>query len=435
MAPRPLSRKGRGEEWPLARRITSTMTLATIVCTALAAYLIGAIPFGYLVARSRGVDILQKGSGNIGATNVGRVLGKKFGILVFVFDFAKGALPALAARWLATPDVVALLGRDGLPVLAGLSSFIGHMFPVYLRFRGGKGVATGAGVVTVLVPGPTAGALLTWLVVVSVSRYVSLASLTAVVVLCLLRVVATPAPFGSDNLTLTVFCFVAAALVFLRHRSNIARLLRATENQIEGGATMFLLAKTLHVLALGLWFGSAVFFNLIAAPLLFHKFEALVTTSSEERAVLPLTDTRDKEMGTRLAGAAVSPIFPWFFLLEGSCGVIVALTAWSWSRAQPAHVVHRVRSAVAVLALATVVVAWPLAEKVSQLRWERYSANPALAAAAKAAFGPWHGYSLLLSLVTLALVTVLMALAAQLPVAETVKVPVEARRAPANQSA
>src|SRR5581483_410064 len=149
----------------------TSLALAALVL--IGSYLIGSVPFGYLVARWRGVDIFREGSGNIGATNVGRVLGKRFGILVFVFDFAKGALPALAGRWLTTPDVMELVGRDGLAVLAGLAAFVGHMFPVYLRFRGGKGVATGAGVVTVLVPLPTLGGLLSWLVVVSISRYVS----------------------------------------------------------------------------------------------------------------------------------------------------------------------------------------------------------------------------------------------------------------------
>src|SRR5207302_11329758 len=146
--------------------------------------------------------LLQQGSGNIGATNVGRVLGWRFGVLVFLFDFAKGALPALAGRLLNKPDVAELLGRDGLPMLAGLAAFVGHLFPVYLRFRGGKGVATGAGVVTVLVPGPTLGALLAWLLVVSVSRYVSLASLAAVAALCVLRLLLTTEPFQRDNLTL-----------------------------------------------------------------------------------------------------------------------------------------------------------------------------------------------------------------------------------------
>jgi acyl-phosphate glycerol 3-phosphate acyltransferase len=393
------------------------MTPALIACTVLLSYLVGAIPFGYAVARGRGVDILLHGSGNIGATNVGRVLGRRFGLLVLALDFAKGALPVAAARWLAVnadAPVTPFLGPDGLPVLAGLAAFLGHLFPLYLRFRGGKGVATGAGAVAVLLPGPALGALLTWLVVVCASRYVSLASVTAAAALCGFRLILMPAAFSSAHATLTGFCFLAAALVIVRHRANLRRLLNGTENQV-GIPAMPLFLRTLHVLAVGLWFGSAVFFNLIAAPLLFQKFEALATTPSAERAILPLPPEYDKEMGTRLAGAAVSPIFPWFFLLEGVCGFVVALTAWGWARAEPQNRVHRLRSTLALLALATVVAAWPLSEKVSQLRFERYNSDPQIAAVAKAAFGTWHLYSLLLSLVTLGLVTVLMALVAQLP--------------------
>src|SRR5437763_2156063 len=170
------------------------MSPLSLALGALLSYLIGAVPFGYLIARARGVDILHAGSGNIGATNVGRILGKRFGLLVFALDFAKGAVPTyLCLRWLGVTA----------GVTAGLAAFVGHLFPVYLRFRGGKGVATGAGVVTVLVPGPTVGALVAWLLVVSITRYVSLASLAAVAVLCLLRVLLTPAPFQGDHRTLT----------------------------------------------------------------------------------------------------------------------------------------------------------------------------------------------------------------------------------------
>src|SRR5947209_1029630 len=113
-----------------------------VLSVVLAAYLIGAIPFGFLVARARGVDILSQGSGNIGATNVGRVLGRRFGILVFLLDFLKGAVPTFAAGILALRHAEELppwLARDGLAVLAGLAAFVGHMFPVYLNFNGGKG--------------------------------------------------------------------------------------------------------------------------------------------------------------------------------------------------------------------------------------------------------------------------------------------------------
>jgi glycerol-3-phosphate acyltransferase PlsY len=389
----------------------------------LAAYLIGAIPFGFLVARLRGVDILQHGSGNIGATNVGRILGKRFGILVFVLDFLKGAVPTLAVVLLAhlhRDEFSEWLRDDGLAVLAGLAAFLGHLFPVYLKFKGGKGVATGAGVVAVLVPVAALAALVTWVAVVFLTRYVSLASLAAVVALVAMRFLTVPDPLSGQATTLTSFCLVAAALVFVRHRSNIARLAEGKESKIRGVDAVSTVVRVIHVLALGLWFGSAVFFNLIAAPALFQKFEALGDnpTAVERTWLPPFT----KEEGTRLAGVAVSPMFPWFFLLEGVCGLLVTLTALAWSRAKPGERVHRVRAWLALAALATIVVGWPLAQKASELRYLRYQGDEAARAAARAAFGTWHGYSLLLSLLTLILVTGLMALAAILPERTTPKV-------------
>src|SRR5436305_2367646 len=172
--------------------------------TALVAYLVGAIPFGYLVARRRGVDLFAHGSGNIGATNVGRVLGRRFGILVFVLDFLKGALPVAVVVPLAAvlaPGAETALGPpDVLRVGAAGLAFLGHLFPVYLGFRGGKGVATGAGTVFVLVPGPAALAVLTWVVVLLASRIVSLASLAAVTILVVARLIGTPAAFAAENL-------------------------------------------------------------------------------------------------------------------------------------------------------------------------------------------------------------------------------------------
>src|SRR3954471_13892696 len=103
------------------------------------AYLVGAIPFGWLVARSRGVDIFHAGSGNIGATNVGRTLGRKYGLLVFALDFAKGALPVLVAGHLPAEAHESLVQPDALRVGCGVMAFLGHMFPIYLGFRGGKG--------------------------------------------------------------------------------------------------------------------------------------------------------------------------------------------------------------------------------------------------------------------------------------------------------
>jgi acyl-phosphate glycerol 3-phosphate acyltransferase len=421
-----------------------------VVLTFLLAYLIGGVPFGYLVARGRGVDILHQGSGNIGATNVGRVLGRRFGVLVFALDFAKGALPVVAAQAAArtlpldlpTARAVQLLG-----VVAGLAAFLGHLFPVYLRFRGGKGVATGAGVVAMLLPGPTVGALLTWVAVLCATQYVSVASLAAAAALCALRLLLTPAPWAEQNVIVTVFCFVAAALVFVRHRANIARLLHGNENRLNDSLAMQLLAKTIHVLALGLWFGSAMFFSFVVALTLFHTLEAEASLPQQERPLwfpLPAPFDQDaqtrKEQGTRAAGVAISPMFDWYFLLQGVCGFLAVATALSWPRVEPRARVHRVRVVLLLLAVVSVVAGWPLERKVSELRaarneasdaWLTQSASLALnlpaalekelertrtvAQEARAEFGRWHFYSLMLNFGTLLLVTVAMALAARLP--------------------
>jgi glycerol-3-phosphate acyltransferase PlsY len=176
-----------------------------LVLVALGSYLLGAVPFGYLVARARGVDILRQGSGNIGATNVGRVLGKRLGLLVFLLDFAKGALPVWLAGLLPQPEE---LYPHTLPVVAGVAAFLGHLFPVYLRFRGGKGVATGAGVIAVLVPPLTAWVLGAWAVVLLLTRYVSLASLTAAALLFGLRLALTGEPWSEGEIVVTLFCLV-----------------------------------------------------------------------------------------------------------------------------------------------------------------------------------------------------------------------------------
>jgi acyl-phosphate glycerol 3-phosphate acyltransferase len=394
------------------------MNALAVSVTVLVGYLVGAIPVGYLVARWRGVNIFAQGSGNPGATNVGRVLGRRFGLLVFALDFAKGALPVAAAGGLArlagpSPTIAA---TDGLGVAAGLAAVLGHMFPVYLGFRGGKGVATGAGVVAVLLPGPALGALLTWVAVVGAARYVSLASVAAAAALCGFRLGLHPEPWGPAQRLVTGFCFVAAGLVVVRHRANLARLVHGTENRLQDSPTMLLFTKTVHVLALGLWFGSAVFFTFVAAPLLFQTFEALGTTPPEQRpAWLPVSASFDKEQGTRLAGAAVGPLFPWYFLFQGVCGLLAVTTALGWSRAQPGNTVHRIRTLLLILALLTVVAGWPLVEKVSELRSARYDPDPAVAAQARSDFGRWHLYSLLLNFVTLALAGGALALAAQLP--------------------
>ncbi len=390
--------------------------LLALGLTLAAAYLIGSLPFGYLVARSRGVDIFRQGSGNIGATNIGRVLGRRFGIIVFVLDFAKGAVPVVGARLLAGPSATEL-PPDSLAVAAGLAAFLGHLFPLYLGFRGGKGVATGAGGVTVLLPGPTLGAALVWLAVLCATRYVSLSSLAAVTALCALRVAATASigPFAPDQLILTLFCFLAAGLVFVRHHANLGRLLRGTENRLRETPAMLLLTKIIHVLALGLWFGSSVFFVLTTLSI-FGVFQSLGDQPPDQRpAWLPIASDFDHDKGTRLAGFAINPLFPQYFALTGACGLLATATAFSWFRIQDHGTAHQLRCLFVGLALVTVLAGWPVADHVAKLRLDRYSADPLTAGPARAAFGTWHTVSLLLNFGTILLVTAAMVLAAWLP--------------------
>jgi acyl-phosphate glycerol 3-phosphate acyltransferase len=391
----------------------SVQTLALIAILLVGAYLLGAVPFGYVLARWHGIDIFQHGSGNIGATNVGRVLGKRYGILVFVLDFAKGAIPtALAARFGPQADLPPGL----LPVAAGLAAFLGHLFPVYLGFRGGKGVATGAGVVAVLLPWAAAAAFLTWLTLVAWTRYISLASVVAGGALCVFRVFGLPEPFAVEHRILTVFCFVAAGLVLVRHKSNVSRLLQGTESRLPDSPTMRQLTKVLHIVAVGLAFGSGVFFSFVVALSLFHTFEGLGSLPPAERpAWLPVSADFDKEKGTRLAGFAVGPLFVPYFLLQGTCALIALATSLTWSRAEPTVRVHRLRFSVLTLALITILAGWPLLIRVSELRVLRYHPEPAVAEAARAAFGTWHTISLLLNLVTVLLVAGAMILVAWLP--------------------
>ncbi len=211
------------------------MLLLAIVLVA--SYLVGALPFGYLIARGvGGIDIRQHGSGNIGATNVARVLGWPFFALVFILDFAKGAAPVLLAP-LVTGDLrsasAGWVGRDEVATLAGLAALVGHLWPIYLGFRGGKGVATTGGVISMLAPIPALAGLAAWLLVLLLTRYVSASSIAAALTLGIARLVETwPEPFARQNRTITILCIVAAVLLILRHRANLKRLWLGTEPKV-----------------------------------------------------------------------------------------------------------------------------------------------------------------------------------------------------------
>ena len=212
---------------------TPIIILAIIVC-----YLIGSIPFGLIVARLvKGVDIRTLGSRNIGATNVARVLGRKWALLVFMLDFAKGFFPSFALLTLLYSSTKhqqgdALTTQAQLIVLGcSLAVILGHVFPIYLKFRGGRGVATGAGVFGALTPLPLAVAAAVWLLVVVTSRYVSLGSICAGVALPASFIAVNSHAFKEEKL-LTILCAAVGALVILRHIPNIRRLIRGTENKI-----------------------------------------------------------------------------------------------------------------------------------------------------------------------------------------------------------
>lgn len=387
-----------------------------------AAYLVGALPFGYLVGRSRGVNLFAAGSGNIGATNAARVLGKPFGALVFVLDFLKGALPVTFAVPLAEAlhpgGSTAVGSEDVLRVGAAALAFLGHLFPVYLGFRGGKGVATGAGTVFVLAPVPAALAVLAWVVVLFASRIVSLASIAAVIILVLARLLLTPAAFSSANLPVTLFLLIGTVLVIAKHRANVRRLLAGTESHIGDFAMRDTLVRGLHVLALGLWFGGAAFFNFGTATAIFASFEEVVNAGPSDRTahqtiIRPEAPPEEKKaLASALAGSAVGPVFPRYFAMQAVCGLIALVTALSWWRAGG---VHRVRVVVVTAALVTVAIGWPISEEVSRLRLLRFSPDSGVASAARADFGPWHLVSLLLSFVTVCLAGAALALASKLP--------------------
>ena len=194
-------------------------TYLTAAAWLVGAYLIGSVPFGFLVGKMRGVDVRTVGSKNIGATNVYRTVGKKWGFLAFFCDFLKGFAPTLlAARFAAEPP--------SLPVLVGLACVVGHTLTVFMKFRGGKGVATAFGMMMALVPCPTLGAFGVFVVTVWLSHYISLGSMLAALTLGVAVWLVPCVPL------MRVVADLIAVFVVVKHKSNIQRLLKGCENKI-----------------------------------------------------------------------------------------------------------------------------------------------------------------------------------------------------------
>jgi glycerol-3-phosphate acyltransferase PlsY len=194
---------------------------------AAAAYLLGSIPAGYLVARARGIDIRTVGSGNIGATNAFRILGKPAGIFVLVADGLKGfAASAWLADFVVQLFTVAPEQIEYLRIVAGICAVLGHNFTCWLKFKGGKGIATSAGVYFALAPLAAGIALVTWIIAAVSTRYVSIASIAAAVAL------PTAVWLTRNSLFLGMVTTALGLLAIFKHRSNIQRLLNGTERRV-----------------------------------------------------------------------------------------------------------------------------------------------------------------------------------------------------------
>jgi glycerol-3-phosphate acyltransferase PlsY len=212
--------------------IVRAVEVVSYIVTALAAYLLGSIPTGYLVGKSRGLDIRKMGSGNIGATNAFRVLGKPAGIFVLLVDATKGFVACRFAGVLTYKLLVGPVQSDSsteefLKIVGGLFAILGHNYTCFLKFKGGKGIATSAGVTLALLPLALGIAFGVWLITLALTRYVSVASITAAFVL----------PFAAwwparSSRTMIIVAAVIGALAIYKHRTNMQRLMNGTENRL-----------------------------------------------------------------------------------------------------------------------------------------------------------------------------------------------------------
>ncbi|HEY2082125.1 MAG TPA: glycerol-3-phosphate 1-O-acyltransferase PlsY [Verrucomicrobiae bacterium] len=203
------------------------MPVLSYIVTALVAYLLGSIPTGFLVAKARGVDIRTVGSGNIGATNAFRVLGKGFGVFVLLMDALKGWVAVILGAG-AVAKLLPGVPLEYLRITAGIAAILGHNFTCWLHFKGGKGIATSAGVLIALVPWALVIILTIFIILFLTTRYVSVGSIAAAFAL----------PFATwfttqHDIGLTAVMAAIGVLAILKHRKNIQRLLNGTENRIQ----------------------------------------------------------------------------------------------------------------------------------------------------------------------------------------------------------
>ncbi|MFA6659007.1 MAG: glycerol-3-phosphate 1-O-acyltransferase PlsY [Victivallaceae bacterium] len=210
----------------------SSNTILIYILIFLCSYLIGSIPWGFLIGRLYGVDIRKVGSGNIGATNVTRSLGKLPGRICFFLDLLKGFLPVLAVsmmlkqQYFDDPDQFA-------QIIAAASAVLGHMFSVFMKFRGGKGISTIFGVLLGFSPWSFLAAGIVWVLVFLISRYVSMASIAACAVLPVAATLFTMTEVYYHSIWVLAFLYLLSILAVIRHSANIRRLINGTENRFE----------------------------------------------------------------------------------------------------------------------------------------------------------------------------------------------------------
>ncbi|MDP8201696.1 MAG: glycerol-3-phosphate 1-O-acyltransferase PlsY [Candidatus Tenebribacter burtonii] len=198
-----------------------------IIITLIATYILGSIPTSYIMGKLiKGIDIRDFGSGNVGATNALRILGTKIGVFTLIIDIGKGFLAVNIAR-IIIPEPT-----DLIIITTGLFAIIGHIFTIFLKFKGGKGVATSAGVFIALVPVPITIALLVFIITVWLSKFVSLGSILAALTLFISELVINIRN-SFTQIEILVFTFIVALFIIIRHKANIQRLINGNENKIS----------------------------------------------------------------------------------------------------------------------------------------------------------------------------------------------------------
>ncbi|HBC88640.1 MAG TPA: acyl-phosphate glycerol 3-phosphate acyltransferase [Lentisphaeria bacterium] len=210
------------------------MDSPAVICAVIGmvSYLFGSVPWAYIIGKINGIDIRRHGSGNVGATNVMRVLGKKWGYLCFLLDFLKGLLPVLAVSFLVSRKIISV-SADAAVITAAVAVVAGHIWTIFLKFKGGKGMATGGGVLVAIAPFSFVCCGIAWIIFFYATRYVSVASIVAAALLPVSSYLLSWTKIWPLADSIQIFLLVLTLLAIAKHHSNIRRLMNGTENKFE----------------------------------------------------------------------------------------------------------------------------------------------------------------------------------------------------------